>query len=42
VNTIEPVGRIDWVLRELLPGKETALKETELGKSVNGKIKRSA
>jgi hypothetical protein len=43
VNTIEgSVERIDWALRELLPGKETALKETELVKSVSEKIKRSA
>ena len=43
VNTIErSVERIDWALRELLPGKETVPIETEPVKSVNEKIKRSA
>jgi hypothetical protein len=43
VNTIErSVERIDWALRELLPGKEMAPKEKEQVKPVNEKIKRSA
>jgi hypothetical protein len=43
VNTIErSVERIDWALRELLPGKEVAPKEKEQVKPVNEKIKRSA
>ena len=43
VNTIErSVERIDWALRELLPGKEMAPKEKEHVKPVTEKIKRSA
>jgi hypothetical protein len=43
VNTIErSVERIDWALRELLPGKEMAPKQKEQVKPVNEKIKRSA
>ena len=43
VNTIERgVERIDWALRELLPGREMASKEKQPVKSVNERTKRSA